>query len=48
MQVITCIVLEGIHLNLSTKDKIIEAAIELVNEKGYKGATQEKLPNGLA
>lgn len=26
-------------LIISTKDKIIDAAIELVNEKGYKGAT---------
>jgi len=30
-------------LNLSTKDKIIEAAVELVNEKGYKGATTKEL-----
>src|SRR5690625_4046229 len=43
MQVITCINLEGTHLNLSTKDKIIEAAVELVNEKGYKGATTRKI-----
>lgn len=33
----------GTHLKLSTKDKIIEAAIELVNEKGYKGATTREI-----
>lgn len=45
MQVITCIGLEGTYLKLSTKDKIIEAAIELVNEKGYKGATTREIAN---
>lgn len=30
-------------MNLSTKDKIIEAAIELVNEKGYRGATTKEI-----
>src|SRR5699024_7939054 len=34
---------EGIHLELSTKDKIIEATVELVNEKGYKGATTKEI-----
>lgn len=29
----------GTDLHISTEDKIIEAAIELVYEKGYKGAT---------
>src|SRR5699024_6192759 len=36
--------LEGVvHLKLSTKDKIIEATVELVNEKGYKGATTKEI-----
>lgn len=35
--------LEGTHLNLSTKDRIIEATVELVNEKGYKGATTKEI-----
>lgn len=43
MQVITYIFLEGTHLKRSTKDKIIEAALELVNEKGYKGATTKEI-----
>lgn len=44
MQVNTCITFEeGTHLKLSTKDKIIEATIELVNEKGYKGATTKEI-----
>lgn len=30
-------------MTLSTKDKIIEAMIELVNEKGYKGATTREV-----
>lgn len=30
-------------LTNSTKDKIIEAAIELINEKGYKGATTREI-----
>lgn len=30
-------------MNFSTKDKIIEAAVELVNEKGYKGATTREI-----
>lgn len=35
--------MEGIHLSLSTKDRIIEATVELVNEKGYKGATTKEI-----
>lgn len=34
---------EGTHLNISTKDRIIEATIELVNKKGYKGATTKEI-----
>jgi len=30
-------------LNLSTKDRIIEATVELMNEKGYKGATTKEI-----
>jgi len=30
-------------MKLSTKDKIIEATLELVNEKGYKGATTKEI-----
>ncbi|MEI3612716.1 TetR/AcrR family transcriptional regulator [Pseudogracilibacillus sp. SO30301A] len=30
-------------MNLSTKDKIVEAMVELVHEKGYKGATTREL-----
>lgn len=30
-------------LKRSTKDKIIEATVELVNEKGYKGATTKEI-----
>lgn len=30
-------------MNLSTKDRIIEATVELVNEKGYKGATTKEI-----
>lgn len=30
-------------MNLSTKDKIIEATVELINEKGYKGATTKEI-----
>lgn len=33
----------GSYLNLSTKDKIVEAMVELVHEKGYKGATTREL-----
>lgn len=43
MQVTTCFTLEGIYLDLSTEDKIIEATVELVSEKGYKGATTRKI-----
>ena len=35
--------LEGVYLNLSTKDRIIKATVELVNEKGYKGATTKEI-----
>jgi len=28
---------------MSTKDKVIEATVELVNEKGYKGATTKEI-----
>lgn len=35
--------MEGIYLSLSTKDRIIEATVELVNEKGYKGATTKEI-----
>lgn len=30
---------------MSTRDKVIEAAVELVNEKGYKGATTKEIAN---
>ncbi|MEI3613991.1 TetR/AcrR family transcriptional regulator [Pseudogracilibacillus sp. SO30301A] len=30
-------------MKLSTKDRIIEATVELVNEKGYKGATTREI-----
>jgi AcrR family transcriptional regulator len=30
-------------LKLSTKDKIIEAAVQLIDEKGYKGATTREI-----
>jgi|SRR5690625_166433 len=30
---------------MSTRDKVIEAAVELVNEKGYKGATTKAIAN---
>ncbi|MGR5897480.1 TetR/AcrR family transcriptional regulator [Bacillus cereus] len=30
-------------MNLSTKDRIIKATVELVNEKGYKGATTKEI-----
>lgn len=30
-------------MSLSTKDRIIEATVELVNEKGYKGATTKEI-----
>ncbi len=30
-------------MKLSTKDRIIEATVELVNEKGYKGATTKEI-----
>lgn len=33
----------GNDVSLSTKDKIIDATIELVNEKGYKGATTREI-----
>lgn len=35
--------LEEMFLKLPTKDKIMEAMIELVNEKGYKGATTREI-----
>lgn len=42
MKVCTCIV-GGEYMSNTTRDKIIHAAVELVNEKGYKGATTREI-----